>query len=58
MCCLTDRVEAQGGLTGEKPVMSLKKYSDRLSRLKDISAILIETQKLKMNEKAEMFNFF
>jgi hypothetical protein len=55
--CLTDRVEAQGGLAGEKLVMILMEHSDRVSRLKDISAILIEAQEPKMNEKAEVSIF-
>jgi hypothetical protein len=38
--------------------MILKEYSDRVRRLKDISAILIETQEPKMNEKAEVPIFF
>jgi len=51
---LADGVEAQGGLTGEKLVMILKEYSDRVRRWREISALLIETQESKINEKAEV----
>jgi hypothetical protein len=37
--------------------MILKEYSDRVRRLRDISAILVETQESKMNEKAEVAIF-
>jgi hypothetical protein len=34
--------------------MILREYSDRVRRLREISAILIETHEFKMNEKAEV----
>jgi hypothetical protein len=34
--------------------MILKEYSDRVRRWREISALLIETQESKINEKAEV----
>jgi hypothetical protein len=38
--------------------MILKEYSDQVTRLRDISAILIETQESKKNDKPEVPIFF